>query len=203
MRERMLFYTRFERFWHWTQALLIILLLITGFVIHGSWSIMEFGYAVKLHNQLAWLLMGLTAFAVFWHFTTGEWKQYTPTLEKAADIICYYTKDIFTGCEHPVEKRTDRKLNPLQRITYFGLKVFLFPFQIITGLLYLYYNSLDGKVSLETVAWLHTAGAFAFLAFLIIHVYLATTGETVFSHFKAMITGWEEIEVKGSRSSMK
>jgi len=194
----MLFYTRFERFWHWAQALLIILLLITGFVIHGSWSIMEYGSAVTLHEQLAWLLMGLTAFAIFWHFTTGEWKQYTPTLEKAADVICYYTKDIFTGCEHPVEKRTDRKLNPLQRITYFGLKVFLFPFQIITGLVYLYYNSLDGKVTLETIAWLHMAGAFAFLAFLILHVYLATTGETVSSHFKAMITGWEEIEVKDS-----
>ena len=191
----MLFYTRFERFWHWAQALLIILLLVTGFVIHGSLSIMDYGYAVTLHNQLAWLLIGLTAFAIFWHFTTGEWKQYTPTLEKAAEVVCYYTRDIFKGCEHPVEKRTDRKLNPLQRITYFSLKVFLFPYQIITGLVYLYYNSLGDKVSLENIAWLHTAGAFAFLAFLIIHVYLATTGETVLSHFKAMITGWEEIEV--------
>jgi thiosulfate reductase cytochrome b subunit len=201
MKEKMLFYTRFERFWHWAQAVLIILLLGTGFAIHGSLGIMDFGYAVGLHAQLAWLLMGLTAFAIFWHFTTGEWKQYTPTLEKAADVICYYSKDIFKGCEHPVEKRTDRKLNPLQRITYFSLKVFLFPFQIITGLLYMNYNVLGGKVSLETVAMLHTAGAFAFLAFLIIHVYLATTGETVSSHFKAMITGWEEIEVKETTTS--
>ena len=198
MKEKMLFYTRFERFWHWAQAILIIMLLLTGFAIHGGGSLMEFDSAVELHNTLAWLLMGLTAFAIFWHLTTGEWKQYTPTLEKAADVICYYTKDIFQGCEHPVEKRTDRKLNPLQRITYFSLKVFLFPFQIITGLLYMYYNSLDGKVSLDTVAMLHTAGAFAFLAFLIIHVYLATTGETVSSHFKAMVTGWEEIEVEES-----
>jgi len=196
MKEKMLFYTRFERFWHWAQALLIIMLLFTGFAVHGTIGLVDFGYAVSLHNTLAWLLMGLTAFAIFWHLTTGEWKQYTPTLEKAADVICYYSKDIFKGCECPVEKRTDRKLNPLQRITYFSLKIFLFPFQIITGLLYMNYNVLDGKVSLETVAMLHTAGAFAFLAFLIVHIYLATTGETVVSHFKAMITGWEEVEVK-------
>ena len=204
MTEKILFYTRFERFWHWAQALLILLLLITGFVIHGSLpiisyehgslSIMSYEYAVTLHNQMAWTLIGLTAFAVFWHFTTGEWRQYTPTLEKIAAMIYYYSVGIFKGSKHPVEKHPDRKLNPMQRITYFLLKVLLFPFQIITGLVYYYYNSLGDKVSLETIAFLHTAGAFAFLAFLIIHVYLATTGTTVLSHFKAMITGWEEIE---------
>jgi thiosulfate reductase cytochrome b subunit len=32
------------------------------------------------------------------------------------------------------------------------------------------------------------------LAFLIIHVYLATAGHTPLAHIKAMITGWEEVE---------
>lgn len=199
MKEKMLFYKRFERFWHWAQALLIILLLVTGFVIHGSFSIVGYEYAVTLHNQLAWILMGLTAFAVFWHFTTGEWKQYTPTMEKTAAMIGYYTIGIFKGSKHPVEKCPERKLNPMQRITYFLLKVLLFPFQIITGLVYLYYNSLGEVVSLEQIAVLHTAGAFVFLAFLIIHVYLATTGETVLSNFKAMVTGWEEVEVEEAK----
>jgi thiosulfate reductase cytochrome b subunit len=31
-------------------------------------------------------------------------------------------------------------------------------------------------------------------AFFFIHVYLTTTGHTVFAHIKAMITGWEEAE---------
>jgi len=199
MKEKLLFYTRFERFWHWAQALLIILLLATGFVIHGSFSIMGYEYAVALHNQLAWILMGLTAFAVFWHFTTGEWKQYTPTMEKTAAMIHYYTVGIFKGSKHPVGKYPDRKLNPMQRITYFLLKVLLFPFQIITGLVYLYYNSLGEAVSLEKIALLHTAGAFVFMAFLIIHVYLATTGETVLAHFKAMVTGWEEVDVEEAK----
>ncbi len=195
MKEKKLFYTRFERFWHWAQALLVILLLITGFTVHGTFSIIPFGKAVTLHNQLAWLLIGLTVFAIFWHLTTGQWKQYTPTLEKAAEVVCYYSRDIFKGCEHPVKKDVDRKLNPLQRITYFMLKVVLFPIQLITGLLYMYPNELGNSMQFETVALIHTIGAFSFLAFLIVHVYLATTGDTISSHFKAMLTGWEEIEV--------
>jgi Ni,Fe-hydrogenase I cytochrome b subunit len=31
-------HTGFERFRHWTQALLIIILMVTGFEIHGSYS---------------------------------------------------------------------------------------------------------------------------------------------------------------------
>ncbi len=38
------------------------------------------------------------------------------------------------------------------------------------------------------------AGAFFILSFVIVHVYMTTTGHTVFAHIKAMITGWEDIE---------
>ena len=31
-------------------------------------------------------------------------------------------------------------------------------------------------------------------AFFFIHVYLTTTGHTVFAHIKAMITGWEDVD---------
>lgn len=39
-----------------------------------------------------------------------------------------------------------------------------------------------------------TAGAFALAAFVIDHVYLPTTGHTVFGVLKAMVTGWEVVE---------
>jgi thiosulfate reductase cytochrome b subunit len=44
------------------------------------------------------------------------------------------------------------------------------------------------------VAFVHMAIAFAILIFIIIHVYMTTTGHTVFAHIKAMVSGWEEIE---------
>ena len=37
------------------------------------------------------------------------------------------------------------------------------------------------------------AGAFAIFQFLIIHIYMTTTGHTIFAHIRAMITGWEEV----------
>ncbi len=196
MAKKIFLYTRFERFWHWVQALLIIGLAITGLEVHGTLSWLGFKEAVAWHNNLAWGLLGLTVFAVFWHFTTGQWKQYLPKLENIGDVVCYYTRDIFQGLPHPVEKLPERKLNPLQRITYLFLKIVLFPLQVITGLLYLYYNSwsaLGVGTRLDSIALLHTAGAFAFLTFLVVHMYLATTGKTPLSHIKAMITGWEEV----------
>ncbi len=35
---------------------------------------------------------------------------------------------------------------------------------------------------------------FFILTFVVVHVYMTTTGHSIFVHVKAMITGWEEIE---------
>ena len=198
MSRRVLIYKRFERFWHWTQALLIIGLAVTGFEIHGTYHWLGFAEAVRLHNALAWALIVLIAFAIFWHFTTGEWRQYVPTFDHIKDQVRFYLVGIFRGEPHPVKKTELSKLNPLQRLTYLGLKVVLFPIQVGTGLVYYYYNPLQAKGyfpdGVGTVALIHTAGALAFVAFLIMHVYLTTTGHTVFTNIKAMIVGWEELE---------
>ena len=38
--ERIYVFKRFERFWHWSQALLIIGMMITGFEVHGSYTLL-------------------------------------------------------------------------------------------------------------------------------------------------------------------
>jgi thiosulfate reductase cytochrome b subunit len=38
----------------------------------------------------------------------------------------------------------------------------------------------------------HTAGAFAMLSFIVVHVYMITTGDTVWSDLKSMFTGYVE-----------
>ena len=138
------------------------------------------------------------AFFVFWLFTTGEWRQYIPTTKKVLEVALYYSYGIFRGEPHPVPKRKDAKHNPLQRLTYLGVAMILLPAQMVTGLLYWTYNSwpargLDG-LTLGMVAFVHTALAFGILIFMVVHVYMTTTGHTVFAHIKGMITGWEEIE---------
>lgn len=192
-------YTRYERFWHWLQSLLIITLLLTGFEVHDSHTLFGFQTAVGIHNfvGLSWLIA--FAFFVFWIFTTGEWRQYIPTTKKMFNVIRYYSYGIFKGERHPFPKRKEAKHNPLQRLTYLSLAAFLLPVQMISGLLYWGYNhwpawGLD-FLSLEVVAVIHTLGAFAILTFLVIHVYMTTTGHRILAHIKAMITGWEEVSV--------
>jgi thiosulfate reductase cytochrome b subunit len=196
---RIYIYKRFERFWHWSQALLIIVMMITGFEVHGSYTLMGFQKAVQIHTLAAWTLLVLWAFTIFWQFTTDEWKQYLPSLKNVFAMVHYYSIGIFTNAPHPFRKSVVQKHNPLQRLAYLALLAFISPLVWGSGLLYLFYGNwravgLDQYLTLEFVAIAHTAGAFMMTAFFFIHVYLTTTGHTVFAHIKAMITGWEEAE---------
>jgi len=198
MSEKIYVFKVFERFWHWSQATLIIFMLITGFEVHGSYHLFGFGTAVSLHTIAAWTLIGLWVFAIFWHFTTGEWKQYIPTMDKVVAMIKFYSVGIFVHAPHPFRATTLKKHNPLQRLAYLGVLLFIGPLLWFSGWFYLFFGDwsawgVDKYLSLEWVAFFHTAGAFMMLLFLIAHVYLTTAGHTPTSHIKAMITGWEEV----------
>ena len=195
--ERIYIFTRFERFWHWTQALLVITMLITGFEIHGSYKLLGFAQAGQLHTSAAWALITLWVFAIFWHFTTGEWRQYIPSFRNMDLIVRHYAWGIFRGEPHPFKVTRERKHNPMQAFAYLGVKVLINPLIWISGLAYLYYNELKAAgmgLNLGTIALLHTIGAFMMLAFLIGHIYLITTGHAVTAQLKAMLTGWDEVE---------
>lgn len=190
-------YKKFERFWHWGQTLLILVLIFTGFEIHGTTNWLGYETSVNIHNIAAWTFMVLIVFAIFWHITTDEWRQYLPTAKNMKAQLDYYLIGIFANAPHPVKKRSLSKLNPFQRITYFALKVLIIPAMLITGLLYMYFNDPVLNIELESLDWvamLHTFGAYLLLTFLIVHLYLITTGHTILSNLKAMITGWETVD---------
>ena len=196
--ERIYIFKRFERFWHWSQALLIMFLLLSGFEVHGSYTIFGFENAVANHTIAAWMIVTLWIFAVFWTFTTGEWKQYIPSMEKVDAMIKYYITGIFTNAPHPFKQTRLSKHNPLQKLAYIFVLVVINPVIWFSGWAYLFYNDLGvvglGGLSLEWIAFFHVIGAYMMLVFFIAHVYLATAGHTPTSHIKAMITGWEETD---------
>ncbi len=194
-------YTRYERFWHWTQAFLILFLALTGFEIHGSYRLFGFENAVLLHNNAAWILIVLIIFTIFWHFTTGEWRQYVPTSKNLKAQVAYYVTGIFRNTPHPTKKTSLSKLNPMQRLVYLGLKIIFIPVMVLSGLAYMFYRvQIDGAIQspglydLYLVSAIHTLGAYILLAFVIVHIYLITTGHTLTSNLRAMVTGWEELE---------
>ena len=193
-----LLYTRFERFWHWTQMALIVGLMVTGFDVHGSYHFLGYQLSVDLHNGFALALMILIVFAVFWHFTTGEWRQYLPTRKFLMEMARFYLTGIFRGAPHPVRKSRTAKLNPLQRLAYLGFKLLIIPVQVTSGLVYFFYPNLNAHGwppwTLRAAASVHVLGGFLLLAFLVGHVYLTTTGTTPLTNLRAMISGWELME---------
>jgi len=195
---RVKIFSLFERFWHWSQMALIMVLLFSGFGLHGFHHLIGFETAVTLHTLSALLLLLLWVFGTFWLFTTRSWRHFIPTLSGMWKVFHFYSFGIFKGEHHPYRKAYWRKHNPLQRLTYLGILAFVGPLIWVTGWFYLFYDKWhewgwDAFLSLEWVAFFHTAAAFLFLAFLIAHVYLITTGHTVGAHLKAMITGWEDV----------
>lgn len=205
MRTKLYMYTAYERIWHWLQAAIMVALIVTGFEIHApdSFQLSGFEAAVATHKTLGFLLMANAFLGMLYHLFSGEIRQYFSSsmdfLPLAIRQATYYLYGIFRGSPHPFVKRPDRKHNPLQRSVYVIILNVLLPLQVVTGLLLWgaqrWPDAVGALGGLANIAAVHTAGAWAFTAFLIMHVYLITTGPTPLSNLRAMITGWEEHEI--------
>jgi thiosulfate reductase cytochrome b subunit len=202
---RVMIYTRFERFWHWSQMALIATLLFSGFGLHGFHAVMDFKTAAQVHDYAALALALLWVFAIFWHLTTGTWRHYVPTVNGLWKVARFYAFGIFKGERHPYRKAFWRKHNPLQAWAYLGLKLVLFPLIWVSGIAYLLYFTWSGIPGaprlLDAVAWIHTATAFAILVFIIAHVYLLTTGHSFKEHVMPMIDGFDQVDLSAEEEA--
>lgn len=202
-------YTFYERLWHWTMAGSILLLLITGAEIHFTGTVNLFGLlnAVIIHNVLGFIVAINAILSLFYHVTTGKINQYFSINrnfgKETISQVFFYIYGIFKGDPHPVEKRTYRKINPLQQITYVVLLNVLLPFQIISGLLIWGIEEVpainDFLGGLNYISPIHAFASWIFLSFIVLHVYLTTTGHTITSNIKAMITGYDMVTEKDKK----
>jgi thiosulfate reductase cytochrome b subunit len=199
-------YTFYERMWHWVQAIAIILLILTGVIVHrpDMFGSFDLGMVVPIHNVLGFLLLFNAFFALFYFLAGHTIQQFLPEPKgffyQAIQQAMYYGRGIFRGEPHPFEKDERHKMNPLQQATYLVILNILLPLQIITGILIwgaqrwpALSNAIGG---LQYIAPFHTLVAWTFAAFVIMHVYLTTTGHTPTAALEGMITGWEEVEVE-------
>ena len=203
--KRVYMYAIYERFWHWLQTFVIVLLLFTGLIIHRPdiFGWLSFNHMVTLHNVLAAILVINAVLSLFYHLASGEIQQFIPRpygfFDQAIVQAKFYLQGIFKGSGHPFEKTPTKKMNPLQQATYFGILNVLLPLQILTGGLMWgvqqwpqIANALGG---LPYLAPFHSLVAWTFGAFIIGHVYLTTTSHEPLAGIKAMMNGWEETEV--------
>ncbi len=197
-------YSTFERTWHWIQTIAIVVLLASGFHIHSPirLSFPDLHTVVWIHNVFGFILIANAALGLFYFVTTGAIRQYVPErkgmVTRTAAQIRYYTVGIFRGEPHPTQKTPERRLNPLQQLTYLALLNVLLPLQIGTGLLIWgasRWPQAAGAVGgLPMLGAVHTLGSYLFLSFLIAHLYLITTGHTPLSNLEGMATGYEALE---------
>ncbi|MBF0156695.1 MAG: tetrathionate reductase family octaheme c-type cytochrome [Magnetococcales bacterium] len=195
-------FSLYERFWHWTQAILIFGLMITGFNVSGVHNLFGYEKATTGHYYFAWGLIWLWVFTLFWHMITGEWRQYIPTTRKLMDMVHYYMKGIFypERYPHPFKKSRRLKHNPLQRFSYFSLHIVVMPVIWVSGTLYIYYGGFHAggleSVPLGVIAGIHSTTAFLMLSFVVLHVYMAFfIGAPVTGKLKGMITGFVETAI--------
>jgi thiosulfate reductase cytochrome b subunit len=196
------------RIWHWIHALAIVLLVLTGLELRfpdlvGWFG--SFGSAVNMHNILGFIvLFDYLLWFGFYAVTRGLVKQYVPTPEDFTIGIptqsTYYFARIFFGDPSPFEPTPEAKFNSLQKTTYFGIMFVLVPLQIVTGLLLWdverFHSLIEALGGVRVIDAFHIILAYIVTAFLIAHIYLATLGHTFFSHFKAMLVGYEDTEAK-------
>jgi thiosulfate reductase cytochrome b subunit len=209
--QEMYMYSMYERLWHWLQTIVILILLLTGLIIHkpDTFGIFSFSYVVQVHNIMALILVANAALSAFYHLASGEIQQFLPRPRGFFDQVFtqakYYLQGIFRGDEHPFEKTPKRKMNPLQQATYFAILNVLLPLQVLSGALMWgaqrwpgLTNSLGG---LPFLAPFHTLISWLFASFIVMHVYLTTTGHTPMASIKGMIMGWDEVEVRQKKSA--
>jgi len=203
MSERVFILPLWIRIWHWTNALLIIILTVTGASMYFSdpdLIMVQFDLAVRIHDVAGLALVAAYGFFVVANIVSGNWWQYVPKpglfREKCLRQTRYYAWGIFHGEPHPYPPTAAANFNALQQIIYWTIMYFFMPLLLITGVMFLWPDLAPKRVfgfdGLMPVAVLHSLAALVIVTFMIAHIYLGTTGLKVSSLFKMMITGWHE-----------
>lgn len=196
-KEKIQIYSIPDRVWHWIHGVSIFMLIITAIPIHfPSLRYMNLKVASNLHVIFGFIVIFDYFFWLIHMFLYGYIKNYAlreEDKERMISQIRYYLFGIFKGEVNPFRGEPGNRLNPLQKMTYLLLMFVLMPIQGITG--FILWNpiknwkALSALGGIRIIAYIHSFIAFLFAAFIVLHLYLATTGITVFADYKAMLTG--------------
>ncbi|MGB6063408.1 MAG: cytochrome b/b6 domain-containing protein [Desulfomonilaceae bacterium] len=197
--EKILLHPLMERIWHWSQALCIVLLIITGVVLHWPEKFGDsFHWAVRWHNIFGTAAVIAFLFWLIYNLVTGRISHYFPKKGEIPHGLIkqakFYGYGVFKHEPHPYAPTEDNKFNPLQKIAYLQFQVILLPILLISGILYMYPSTFKGVINaiggMTVLGIVHLILGAVFAAFLVAHLYLATTGETIGENFKAIIFGY-------------
>jgi Ni/Fe-hydrogenase 1 B-type cytochrome subunit len=204
------------RFYHWINALCIVILCVTGFIIANPPAIMSgteatfaywFGYVRFTHFIAAFVFLFNFMFRIYWGFVGNQfasWKNFIPYRKSQWIEIWEVIKvDILLLKKKPVESIGH---NALASVIYFGMFM-AFLLQCLTGFgLYAQMSEsflpkmfvwviplLGGDI---LVRFIHHGLMWFFIIFVIIHVYLVFYHDYIERRgvTSSIIGGWKFIE---------
>ncbi len=203
--KKLYLYPLWLRIWHLLNALLMILLFLSGISLHyAEASVIKLGFSSSMfiHNVCGIILsLNYLCFVIF-NLITGNYKHYLLKFKNFFKEILiqarYYLIDIFDKEPHPFPANEKRKFNPLQKLGYLSIMYFMVPLVIITGWILMFPeftpDSLFGMGGIWPAAILHIVTGFIISIFTVVHIYLGTTGHTVRDLYLGIITGWHHTE---------
>ena len=190
------------RIWHWINAGVIIMLIVTGLYLrrHGIAALNPRDPILLWHKYLGFAMIIATVFWIAYAVFSGNLRRHYgiggKDIKGMSAQARYYLFSIFSGGENPFTATADDKYNPLQKIAYGAVMFILLPALGVTGLLFLdipvVRQYLLSEHLMGIVGAVHVMLFYMVVLFLVVHVYMTTLGEPVFSHIRAMIVGYEE-----------
>ncbi len=203
MAEKIYLYPLWIRLWHWTNAFLCLVLIITGISMQFSEpdrTLIRFDLAVSIHNSGGLLLIINYLLFIISNRFSDNWKYYKFSrknyIRRLLNQFKYYTSGIFKGEKPPFPVNIKRKFNPLQHFTYMVIMYFFMPLIIITGVAMFFPEIIITRIfnvsGLFLTDLVHIIAGFVISMFLIVHVYFCLLGTDIFASFRSMINGWVE-----------
>ena len=191
-------YPVWVRLWHLVNAILCILLIITGLMIFlhdpvAGTADVAAGRS-RLHNVSGIILtvsyLGFFAGNLFTengnHYRTRLRGSFSRFLKQ----VRHYIYRQFRGEEAPFPVDSERKFNPVQKGTYAGVMYLVVPFLIITGALMMHSDPaerLSSGFDIYTILdILRIVLAVIVTVFLLVHLFISITGR----HLMSIVSGW-------------
>lgn len=202
MSEKVYLYPVWIRFWHWSNAILCLLLIITGVSMQYSdpaYPMMRFDWAVSIHDIAGMLLAVSYIGFTIGNFLTPNGKHYIFRKRILYNLWAqarYYAFGIFKNENPPFPISKESKFNPLQKLSYIIIMHLTIPVVVISGLALFFPEIISfdifGSKALHITDLIHVIMGFFISLFLIVHLYFCTIGLTPISNFKSMFNGYHE-----------
>ena len=201
--ERIYLYPVWIRLWHLFNAVLCLLLIITGISMQFSnpqFPLIRFSVAVSIHNIVESTLCANYLLFFVGNLVTSNKKYYKlifpGLIKRLITQFRYYTFGMFKKETVPFPLNKERKFNPLQQVTYIGAMYILLPIIMLSGWALLYPDVIPVRLfrlsGLHLIDLLHITAALLISMFMFIHIYFCTIGKSPLSNFKSLLDGYHE-----------